>query len=399
MKVILKNFFREKDFKKKLLDLGVCKKGSDILSKKYKTYIFYVENISTVSANILKQEALCVGADVALPSKASFFEKKDTKVYLIVTKRQLEKLISRLKEQIPSLQKLAFILEEFLNLEKTPYPISFNGKVLSFEKYVLMGVLNVTPDSFYDGGKYINLDKAIEHAQKLVEEGAQIIDVGGESTRPGATPVSLEEELNRVIPVIKALRENLPKNIFISIDTYKAKVAQEAIKVGADIINDISGLTFDKDMINVLKSTHAPIVINHIKGTPKDMQKNPYYENVLDEVSKFFEEKIETLLKVNYPYTNIILDVGIGFGKRLEDNLNLIKNISHFKKFGLPLLVGTSRKSFIGKVLNLDDPKERLEGTLASNLYLYQQGVNIFRVHDVKEHKRALELLDVLFRH
>ncbi|HIP93546.1 MAG TPA: dihydropteroate synthase, partial [Desulfurobacteriaceae bacterium] len=194
------------------------------------------------------------------------------------------------------------------------------------------------------------------------------------------------------------LRESLPKNIFISIDTYKAKVAQKAIEVGADIVNDISGLTFDKDMINVLKSTHAPVVINHIKGTPKDMQKNPYYENVLDEVSKFFEEKIETLLKVNYPYTNIILDVGIGFGKRLEDNLTLIKNISHFKKFGLPILVGTSRKSFIGKILNLDDPKERLEGTLASNLYLYQQGANIFRVHDVKEHRRALELLDVLSR-
>ncbi len=398
MKVILKNFCKEEDFKKKLIDLGVCKKGVNILSKKYKIYIFLIENINTISANILKQEALCVGADVALPLKASFFEKKNTKVYLIVTKRQLEKLISRLKEQIPSLRKLAFILENFLNIEKKPYPIFYNGKKLSFEKYILMGILNVTPDSFYDGGKYINLDKAVEHAQKLIKDGAQIIDVGGESTRPGANPVSLEEELNRVIPVIKTLKESLPKNIFISVDTYKAKVAQKALEVGADIINDISGLTFDKDMINVLKDSHAPIIINHIKGTPRNMQKNPYYENVLWEVSQFFENKIKTLLKVNYPYTNIILDVGVGFGKRLEDNLVLIKNISHFKKFGLPLLIGTSRKSFIGKILNLDDPKDRLEGTLASNLYLYQKGVNIFRVHDVKEHKRALEILDVIFR-
>ena len=399
MKIKLRKFLKKENFKKALKDIGVTEKGTEILSSKYKTLIFEIKDISTVTANLLKQEALCVGADVALPLEASFFEKKKVKVFLIIDERKLYKLIKRLNEQTPALRKISFELEKYLNLEKRPDSIFYNDKFLSFDKYILMGILNVTPDSFYDGGKYTYVDKAVKHAIEMVKEGAQIIDVGGESTRPGAQKVSEEEELKRVIPVIKALKESLPKNIFISVDTYKAKVAQEALKMGADIINDISGLTFDENMINVLKETQAPVVINHIKGTPQDMQKNPFYKDVILEVEEFFENQIEKLLKVNYPYSHIILDVGIGFGKRLEDNLKLIKNISHFKKFKLPLLIGTSRKSFIGKVLNLDSPKDRLEGTLSIDIYLYLEGVNIFRVHDVKAHKYALEMIDALFKY
>jgi dihydropteroate synthase len=255
----------------------------------------------------------------------------------------------------------------------------------------IMGILNVTPDSFSDGGQFLDVDRAVSRALQMVEEGAYIIDVGGESSRPGADPVSEKEELSRVLPVIKGIREK--SQILLSIDTYKSGVAEQALQAGVSIINDISGLRSDPGMINVAKDFDCPVVVMHMKGTPRTMQKNPSYLDVCQEVNDFFNERIEFLGKNGI--TKIILDPGIGFGKRLEDNLTLIRCCETFKQFGLPVLVGTSRKSFLGLITGRPED-QRLAGTLATIQPLVQQGVNILRVHDVQETKDFLKVIEAL---
>jgi dihydropteroate synthase len=255
----------------------------------------------------------------------------------------------------------------------------------------IMGILNVTPDSFSDGGQFLDVVRAVSHALQMVEEGAYIIDVGGESSRPGADPVSEKEELSRVLPVIKGIREK--SQILLSIDTYKSGVAQQVLQAGANIINDISGLRSDPGMINVAKDFDCPVVVMHMKGTPRTMQKNPSYHDVCQEVNDFFNERIEFLGKNGI--TKIILDPGIGFGKRLEDNLTLIRCCETFKQFGLPVLVGTSRKSFLGLITGRPED-QRLAGTLATVQSLVQKGVNILRVHDVQETKDFLKVIKAL---
>jgi len=254
-----------------------------------------------------------------------------------------------------------------------------------------MGILNITPDSFSDGGKYYNLDNAVEYALELVKQGVDIIDVGGESTRPGAKAISLDDEINRVVPVIKSIRS--VSSIPISIDTYKSEVAQIALDSGANIINDISGLKFDSKMIDVVKEHNVPIVIMHIKGTPLNMQINPYYDNIIDEIKSYFEKRINLCLDYGIPKTHIILDPGIGFGKQLNDNFTIIKELNTFIELGYPILIGPSRKSFIG--LTLDLPvNDRLEGTAAAITASIMNGAHIVRVHDVLEMKRVQIISD-----
>ena len=254
-----------------------------------------------------------------------------------------------------------------------------------------MGILNVTPDSFSDGGKYYNLDNAIEYSLELVNQGVDIIDVGGESTRPGAKAISLNDEINRVIPVIKGIRS--VSSIPISIDTYKSEVAQKALDSGANIINDISGLNFDSKMIEIVKEYNVPIVIMHIKGTPLNMQVNPHYDNIIDEIISYFEKRINLCLDYGIPKTHIILDPGIGFGKQLNDNFILIRKLNIFAELGYPILIGPSRKSFIG--LTLDLPvDDRLEGTSAAITASIMNGARIIRVHDVLEMKRVQIISD-----
>ena len=258
-----------------------------------------------------------------------------------------------------------------------------------------MGILNVTPDSFYDGGQHNKEEQAIEHAVTMIEEGADIIDVGGESTRPNADPVSIGEELKRVIPVIEKIRAR--SDVSISIDTYKAKVAHEACLAGADIINDISGLTFDTDMAPLAGRLGTYVVIMHIKGTPKDMQKDPYYNDVISEISTFFRAQMEVARQAGIAEDRIILDPGIGFGKRVEDNLRILKLLGEFKKLGRPLLIGTSMKSFIGQVT--DSPvAERSEGSLASTVVSVMNGADILRVHDVKKTRKAVKLVHAIMQ-
>ena len=256
---------------------------------------------------------------------------------------------------------------------------------------LIMGILNMTPDSFSDGEQFKSHDKAIDHALKMVEEGANIIDIGGESTRPGAEAVQLEEELSRTIPIIEAIR--LKSDCLISIDTYKSKVATAALAAGADMVNDISGLTFDHNMASLVAKRNVPVIIMHIKGKPGDMQKNPNYDNLIKEIKAFFEVQIAIAKRARIDSGNIILDPGIGFGKRLEDNFEIIRELGQISTMGYPVLLGPSRKSFIGFTLDLP-VEERIEGTLASITAGVINGARIVRVHDIRATRRTLTITE-----
>lgn len=267
---------------------------------------------------------------------------------------------------------------------------NFNNIELNLNLPKIMGIVNVTPDSFSDGGKYYSIDDAINHALNLIDDGADIIDVGGESTRPGSGPVTLEDELRRTIPVIKRILETR-KDVLISIDTTKSEVANQALDCGAIIINDISGLTFDSKMLEVAKSYNAGVVLMHIKGNPKIMQNNPDYDNLITEVYNFLQQQ-STKAKEN-GIEKIILDPGIGFGKTVEHNFELIKRLDEFNKIGYPLMIGLSKKSFLGKTLNLI-PDEREIGTIIMETVSVLKSARIIRTHNVKYCKQMVKLVE-----
>ncbi|MBI5675635.1 MAG: dihydropteroate synthase [Nitrospirae bacterium] len=259
-----------------------------------------------------------------------------------------------------------------------------------------MGILNVTPDSFSDGGIYFDKEKAVEHALTMQEEGADIIDIGGESTRPGAKAVTLKEEIKRVVPVIEALAKKV--SIPISIDTYKAAVADAAISAGASIVNDISGLRFDRGMPKVAARHKTPVVIMHIKGTPKNMQKDPSYKALIPEILDYLTESIAIARDAGIPDNMIIIDPGIGFGKTLEHNLEILNRLHEFRGFEKPIMIGPSRKSFIGKILGGLPAEERIEGTASAVAIGIFNGANIIRVHDVKAMSRVAKVADAVIR-
>ena len=267
-----------------------------------------------------------------------------------------------------------------------------NKRTLNFSQApFIMGILNVTPDSFSDGGQFNGLNKAIDHALSMADNGADMIDIGGESTRPGSDVVSIAEELKRVIPVIEAIRKHT--DILISIDSYKSVVVDNAIKAGANIINDISACTFDEQMVSVAKRHDTPIVLMHMKGTPKNMQVNPEYEDVYLEVYQFLSQQIKMLMKEGIH--KIAIDPGIGFGKRLQDNLQILNNLECFKFLCQPVLIGASRKSFLGHILDKDVDR-RLYGSLSVALLSALKGADIIRVHDVAETKEVLKIMEVI---
>ena len=268
-------------------------------------------------------------------------------------------------------------------------------KLLCTGKPLVMGVLNVTPDSFSDGGKFLDFKSALQRARQMIEEGADIIDVGGESTRPWSQRVPADEELRRVIPVIEGIRAE--SDVVISIDTYKAEVAKKAHEAGADMINDISALAFDPGMAETAAALGMYVVMMHMKGTPENMQADPHYEDVVEEVRRWLEVRMAFAVDRGIKEDDIILDPGIGFGKRLEDNLRIIKGLRAFKDLGRPILVGTSRKTFIGKVT--DSPvDDRMEGTLASIAISLWNGADIVRVHDVGEARKVAMLVDAVVK-
>ncbi len=278
------------------------------------------------------------------------------------------------------------------SLESVSYTLDCGFKKLHLsDRTHVMGVLNVTPDSFFDGGKYFDPDRAFERALEIEEEGADLIDIGGESTRPGSDPVEVSEEMRRVIPLIERLNGKI--SIPISIDTKKSEVAEAAIQAGASIVNDVSGLRSDPAMVSVVVKYNVPVVIMHMKGTPKTMQNNPTYENIIGEIYDYLAEAIQMAVKAGIPKEKIIVDPGIGFGKRWEDNFVILGRLKTFLNLMCPILVGVSRKSFIGWALDLPEEK-RLMGTAGAVAASVMNGAHIVRVHDVKEMVQVVRIVD-----
>jgi dihydropteroate synthase len=284
-------------------------------------------------------------------------------------------------------------------------PRTLDGWLRSRRSPLLLGILNVTPDSFYDGGRTYQTELAIHRGLELVEEGADALDVGGESTRPGSEPVSLEEEIRRVVPVVEGLARRV--KIPISVDTRKAVVARRALNAGAWMINDISALREDPEMARVAVEGQAPIILMHMKGSPKDMQSAPSYADVVAEVRDFLDDRLSVFTEAGGDAAMTLVDPGIGFGKNLEHNLGLLKDLKALKSLGRPLVVGASRKSFLGRLLAREaglggedpmlPPEDRLEGSLAAACWAALNGVDVLRVHDVRATRRALDVFQALF--
>jgi len=374
-------------------DIGFDKSYIQQALKKYGFNLHKICNLSCPQATIIKQLALSAGADAAIHREVITCKVDKTDLLLGCTPAQLDIICKKLKPQPFSLSKIA---DQLLNMAKkeSPQPVKIRNRVFDWtEKSYIMGVLNVTPDSFSDGGKYFQPEKAVEQARELINFGADIIDIGGESTRPFSKEVDPEEELARVIPVIKDIR-SFDREIPISIDTRHAEVAKEALKQGADIINDISGLEWDENMPATAAEAGGPVIIMHSLGSPETMQENPVYEeNVVDAVYKELFRKIQKAIDSGIKPENIIIDPGIGFGKTLEHNIELINRVEEFRSLGYPVLVGVSRKSVISKIIDVP-PEEREEANIALNSYLISKGVNIIRVHDVYRHSKAVRVLE-----
>jgi len=282
--------------------------------------------------------------------------------------------------------KINKVLQNISNFENREITLGFQK--FRMDRAIIMGILNVTPDSFSDGGKYFSLDKAVDHGLKLFDEGADIIDVGGESTRPGSLSVPSDEELNRVIPVIQEIKKQKP-NALISIDTQKSNIAKEALKYGASIVNDVSAGEFDKKIFDVVKEFNATYVVMHMKGKPINMQDLPYYDDVVTEIYDFLVNKINSLIK--FGIKNLLIDPGIGFGKTIKDNYELIRRLNEFKGIGYPILIGISNKSFLGKVFNIGI-EERQDPTLIAESFAIKNGARIIRTHNVSKVKYAKEI-------
>lgn len=279
-------------------------------------------------------------------------------------------------------------LIENIECQREPLKLK-NDLKINFKNPIIQGVLNVTPDSFSDGGKFNDYASALDQVNSMISDGASIIDIGGESTKPGAKPVTIDEELKRVIPVIKKIRD---KNISISIDSRNSSVMKLALNSGAHIINDVSALEHDDDSLTVVRENNAPVILMHAQGTPETMQNNPDYKCVYLDIYDYLEERIEHCVINGISRRNIIVDPGIGFGKTLEHNLQILKHISIFHGLGVPLLIGVSRKSFIGKISGEEIPAKRIHGSISAIQYCIDRGIQIVRVHDVKETKQAISV-------
>lgn len=367
--------------------MGLDPAGFRSLAPKQLHYNLKVEGLTGTQAETIKEDALSGASPVTVAAGTS------GEAVLSGTLDALKSLIDRLKER-PHAAPLALCLGEALdNSRKNEFVISGREKDLKIgPSTLIMGILNVTPDSFSDGGLFMDKERAVERAFEMAEDGADWIDVGGESTRPGATPVPLKEELERVVPVVEVLAG---KGFTVSIDTTKAEVAKEALEAGAAIVNDVSALTTDPSMAGVCARYGAPVVLMHMRGTPRTMQKDLRYKDLVSEVYGYLWSRVEYAAKNGIGRDKIILDPGLGFGKSVEGNLRLVKDLKEFKSMGLPLLIGPSRKSFIGKTLGADEAG-RLTGTLSVSVISILNGAKILRVHDVKEAREAAVLADAV---
>jgi dihydropteroate synthase len=387
--------FRDlQEAEKQIADLGVEPVSIDLMAPKALHFNLLVEGVRAPVAIILKESMLAVGADAAINRNAITGKIDKCDVLVMATRKQLRKAAASLKMQPFGIDEIAVeMLRAADNYYSTPMPwVLPDGSEIDFEYTRVMGIVNVTPDSFSGDGVGDDIDRAIERALQQEKDGADIIDIGGESTRPGADPVDEQVEIDRVIPVIRELKDKL--KVPISIDSRKPAVVKAAIEAGAQIVNDVGGL-FDREMIQICARERVPVIAMHMKGTPKTMQDNPYYEDVVGEVMRYLANRVEDAVAAGIEKSQIAIDPGIGFGKRLEDNLDLIRRLGEFKTLGQPIVLGVSRKSFIGKITGLP-ADQRLEGSIAAACIGVWNGADIIRCHDVRETKLALQVADAI---
>ncbi|MDY4920714.1 MAG: dihydropteroate synthase [Phascolarctobacterium sp.] len=378
-----------------IASIGAHPGSLPIFAHKAQIVPYKLLKVRTPAANIIKQEMLAAGGDAVVPTGCIVNADKYVNVLLLGTLKQYKLLLKKL--DVMQYFGLKQVSEELAAvLEPAPLVTTLaDGRVLTYEKMCVMGILNITPDSFYAGSRVPQLDEVIKRAGEMLAQGAGILEIGGESTRPGSDSVDGEEERRRVLPVIKALREAYPEAV-ISIDTYRADTAEAALAAGADIINDISAMEADERMAEVVVRTGAPIILMHMRGTPKNMQQNCQYDNVVEEVAVYLAERAQLLRERGVGADKIILDPGIGFAKDVEQNLRLMRDLEILTSFGYPVLLAASRKSTIGAVLGGVPAEERLEGTIATSLQAVYAGAQMVRVHDVLPNIRAIRMLEAI---
>ena len=385
----------------------IAKIGADPRSAAYflpkrEVLSFWIPQVDFRAAAYLKQEMLTRAGDATVDRNVIDGRRERSDVLVIGTEGQYKAIFPKLEAMscwgLDTLRKALYAAFRKSHIAAWNIPLP-GGRTLGLGKgkTKIMGILNITPDSFYSDSRLFTADieEILIRAQKMIDAGAHILDIGAESTRPGSEPISETEEKGRLLPVLRALRKKFPEQV-ISVDTYKGNIARVAAENGADIINDISGFTLDSDMLQAVAETGLPYVLSHIQGTPQTMQSNPFYNNVVEESIDYFEKKLQELENVGVSADRVIIDPGIGFGKRLQDNLRILKSIQSFRSLGRPLLIGHSRKGFIKNILNKENPESRLYGTMAVSAYCAGEKVELVRVHDVEASHDVLEVIDAI---
>jgi dihydropteroate synthase len=372
-----------------LRHIRVSGAGIDIMEKKALFRVVRVRGLDVRAANILKQEMLSRGGEVATSREVYELHGGCADCLIMGTLTQFEHLLPKLKQQPFGLRRLAVGIQAALdNFEEAvpagPAGLDFSGAPL------LMGVLNVTPDSFSDGGSFAGTGEAVRAARAMAAEGAVLIDVGGESTRPGSDPLPEEEELARVLPVVRALAPELPGRI--SVDTYKSRVAARALEGGAYMINDISALRMDPEMVAVVRDASCPVILMHMLGEPKTMQEAPAYGDVVEDLYAFFSERLQWAVDNGLEEENLLIDPGLGFGKTTEHNLAILRGLEAFRSLGRPIVVGASRKRFLGEILGIDSASDRDEATAATPVMAVCSGAHVIRVHRVGVNRDAAQV-------
>lgn len=381
---------KESDLKKIGFDKSYIHKGVE----KHRFKTLKICGLTCAQANILKQTALTSGTDCAVHREVITGKVELSDCILSATISQFQKISEKLKFQPLKLSVLGEQIKEILH-SNLPVTIIRDIVVDWTKRPYIMGILNVTPDSFSDGGEYNTIEKALKHYKEMIEQGADIIDIGGESTRPYSNKISPEEEIQRVIPVIKEIRK-FDKETIISIDTRNAQTAKEAISSGVDIINDVSAMEWDNDMLPLIKELKCPVILNHSSAAPDTMQDNTHYTDVVDEIYDYFQKKLEMLYENGIEKSQVIIDPGIGFGKTTRQNYEIIKRLQEFKTLGCPILVGHSRKNFLKETILSDNREELDAATMVVSQKLIENKVNIIRVHNVREHRMLLNICESL---
>lgn len=377
--------------------LGVYRPSVSILADKGRVLALKVTDVRTPAANIIKQEMLAAGGDCATPGTAITCAVPRVDIILLGGRKQYDILLYKMR-QMPYFGIPAVVAELERYLRKGPKgTLLADGRRLTYDRMAVMGILNVTPDSFYAGSRRQGTDAVLAQAERMLADGAAILDIGGESTRPGADPVTAEEERARVLPAVEQVKRRFPEAV-VSVDTYRASLAREALAAGADIINDISAMQADPGMLQAVVDTGAPIILMHMRGVPKNMQTQCQYDNVVQEVAASLDERARLLRGRGIGPDKIILDPGIGFAKDTPQNLALIQGLNALTGSEYPVLMAASRKTVIGQVLGGLPPEERLEGTLAISAASVYAGAELVRVHDVRENVRLIRMLEAIRR-